>query len=518
MATMIVVVRIVSPEQFGVWAVALTAHSILANSAELGVGSLLIRRDTDVAALAGSASFIALASSGLFAAMMALTAPWIAAGLGSEEAAPAIRVMALSVFAVGLFSVPNALLAREFRQRALFGANVTSLLVGNAVLLGLALGGAGPLAFAWSVVAGQLAAGAVTVRLAGRWYPPVLDRAVSGMLLRFGVPLAAANAFNYAFLNLDYAVIGRLRGAAALGGYLLAFNISSWPYSILGASINTVSMPAFSDSASRAMFQRRIEVTAQTVAAIAFPAAAIIAALSGPLVATLYGSKWEAAGPVLSLLAPYGACFLITLVLGNALVAAGRSMTLLMLQALWLIVLVPVMAALVDAMGSRGAAVAHLLVLLAVIAPAYLVVVRKTIGVDPWGVLGALVAPLGFAVIAGGAAWATSTIVTLPLAQLLVGSTAGSAVYGTLASPILAARMGSRIPWLGRPLGVLAHAVERGAQGLALGWMLRTPSERTGDSPVGEAGADAAALAPKTIYGEDIPAVIGRLAAQTEGL
>ena len=61
-----------------------------------------------------------------------------------------------------------------------------------------------------------------------------------------GVPLGAANIIGFILLNVDYGLIGHLLGAVALGVYVLAFNVASWPQSLLGAMINNVSMPAFS--------------------------------------------------------------------------------------------------------------------------------------------------------------------------------------------------------------------------------------------------------------------------------
>lgn len=485
MATMIVVVRVVSPEDFGIWAVALTAHSIIVNSAELGVSALLIRRDSDVAALAPSAAAIALLSSGLFALAMFLGAPALAAGLGSDAAAPVMRVMSVSVLLVGVFSVPSALLSREFRQRALFGAKVASLVASNGVLLGLAYGGAGPLAFAWSLVAGQVVGGAVTAARAGRWYWPRLDRRASGLLVRFGAPLAAANAVNYAFLNVDYTVIGHLRGAERLGAYLLAFNVSSWPYAILSASINGVSMPAFS-AAGREGLQRRIEVTTQTVAALAFPAAALIAVLSGPLVRALYGDTWGAAAGALAILAPYGALFLITLVLGNALVGMGRSGTLLALQVVWLVTLLPVMIGLVHVAGIRGAAIAHLLVCAGIAWPAYLLLARRTVGIAPRAVLSSVLGPLVLAAVAAAAAGLAAWPFDVAIVQVLVGGTVGTAAYALLASPLLSARLGGRLPIVSDVLDPVARRVHALGHALTADWVFRTPCERRAElDPIG---------------------------------
>ena len=60
------------------------------------------------------------------------------------------------------------------------------------------------------------------------------DRTVARSALRFGLPLAIANMLSWALLNVDNVVISRTSGVVALGFYVLAFNVSSWPMTAIG--------------------------------------------------------------------------------------------------------------------------------------------------------------------------------------------------------------------------------------------------------------------------------------------
>ena len=71
------------------------------------------------------------------------------------------------------------------------------------------------------------------IAAAPRQYRPGLSRSALSVILKFGIPLAAANLVNYILLNVDYAFVGHLLGAAELGVYVLAFTVASWPYSVL---------------------------------------------------------------------------------------------------------------------------------------------------------------------------------------------------------------------------------------------------------------------------------------------
>ena len=149
-------------------------------------------------------------------------------------------------FSVGAFAVPNSQLIRDFKQGKIFLANAIAFVPSTVLLIVLAKSGGGAMAFAWSMVVRQFVMGGVLIAVAPRRYRPGLARSALSVILRFGIPLAGANFVNYILLNVDYAFVGHLLGATALGVYMLAFTVASWPYGVLGAVINSVSMPAFS--------------------------------------------------------------------------------------------------------------------------------------------------------------------------------------------------------------------------------------------------------------------------------
>ena len=167
-----IVAHILTPHDFGVFAVASTAYTIIASVGELGAASCLIRADLDIDALAPTMTSASLMSTALLAAVMTAFAGPIAEALGSVDGAGPIRVMALAVLLVGVFSVPGAQLTRDFKQDKLFLANIISFAVSTPVLLILAKSGSGAMAFAWSRVVSQFVSGCVLVVSVPRIYWP----------------------------------------------------------------------------------------------------------------------------------------------------------------------------------------------------------------------------------------------------------------------------------------------------------------------------------------------------------
>lgn len=437
-AVMAVVARLLLPHDFGVFAVAVTVHAVVSSIGELGVSSVLMRGDRDPDEVAPTVAAIAITSSVVLGGAMVLLAAPLATALGAADAAGPMRVMAICVVLVGVFAVPSAQLVREFRQDRVFLATVAGFVPGNALLLVLALEGGGAMSFAWSRVVGQLATGIVLTAYAGRRYRPALRLDVAGSVLRFGMPLAGANLVGYALLNADYALIGPMLGPRELGLYMLAFNIASWSTALMSAMINNVAMPAFSrlrhDPPALA---RAVAGSTRAIALVALPVAALSVALASPLVRTVYGDRWSEAGPVLSILAVYGAIYVLCLLFANLLVGEGHTRLLFFVQVAWLAALLPAMVLGVHVSGIVGAGAAHVLVILVLVLPVYLAAFRKW-RVVPLGTLTRpVIAPAAGACLAGLTAAVVSSRFGASPVRLVVGGAAGVVAYGLAMAPIL---------------------------------------------------------------------------------
>jgi lipopolysaccharide exporter len=422
--------RILVPRDFGIFAVALTAFAIISAVGELGVASCLIRADLNLNSLAPTMVTVSLATSLLLAGAMVVFAGPIATTLGSSYAAGPIKVMSLAVILTGVLAVPHAQLARDFKQDKIFLANILSFFPSTAVLILLAKSGGGPMAFAWSRVVGQLVVGLVMIASVKRHFLPGLARQALSVLWKFGVPLAAANFANFILLNVDYALIGRFMGAVALGTYVLAFNVASWPANLLGAMISGVAMPAFSRvKGDIKVLRKTIVESLRGIALVVMPICSMLLVLSRPLILTLYGPKWTAAASVLAVLAIYSAVSLVCSLFASILGSLGSTRRLLLIQLIWLGALLPAMAIGVRVNGIMGAAVAHIVIIVPVVLPCYLVAMKRAAGTGYRQLLAAVVPALTASVIAAGFAFLAESQVSAPLLQLLVGALAGGFVY-----------------------------------------------------------------------------------------
>ncbi len=399
----ILVARLLAPDEYGVFAVALTVWTVLGTLAEFGLGSDLVR-SPDPERRAPTVATLGLLTGVGFGALMAAGAEPVAGMFGAPEADSVVRLMAVSLVLFGFTIVPAAMMQREFQQGRIFAINLVGLLASAATTAALALDGYGALALAWAQVVNQAVVVVLQYAVTRRRLVLGLDRVVACESLAFCGPLALANLLSWVLLSVDNLIVAQISGTVALGLYVIAFNVSSWPMNAVGQAVRVVALPAFArhDATARA---RALEHLGGPVWSVALLLGLGLATLAEPVVRTLYGDRWRAAATALVGLALFGALRVVFDLLVTYLIAAGQSRRVLVVQVVWLVVMVPSMWWGVGRYGLAGAGAVHVVVAVVVVLPVYLWCLART-GVRVGAFLAGCVRPTVLAVPVGlGCSW-----------------------------------------------------------------------------------------------------------------
>lgn len=441
-----VMLRIVTPAEFGNYAVALAVFTVVSSFSELGLTACMAQADMDPAEVGPTVSFLSIVIGLGLAAVMLVAAPGLAALLGAPDSANALRILALCIAMVGLFTIPCGLLAREFRQDAMFFGAAAAFIPGNVLMLLLALNGPGDIAFAWSRVFGQLVTGCVLLWFARKFYRPRFDRQQARRVLRFGLPIAGANLVGFMLINADFLFVSKVLGPVRLGIYTLAFNVSSWATAMLSSMVVNVAMPMFSHAKSDPdRLGRALRGSLSLICLAAFPMSGFTLVLSGEIVDTLYGHRWSSAAPVIVVLGVYGSLLVGSLLLGSLLVGAGRPSRNLVVQVVWLVVLVPAMFVGVELDGMRGAAWAHVAVIVLVVLPTYFVLARRLVEHLARTLLVSTMPAFALTIVSASAAWAAKQASDVTVLRLAIGLLVGSVVYLGFGLPIMGRYLPGRV-------------------------------------------------------------------------
>jgi O-antigen/teichoic acid export membrane protein len=434
----LVLARLLTPADFGVFAVALAAMAFAMVINDAGIIAACVQWRGRLEEMAPTAALIAVLSSLFVYAVLWWTAPAISTLSGVPQATPLVRLLTLVIVVDGITAVRAAALMRRFEQDRLTKANMIGMLANVVVALPMALAGAG----AYSMASGQLAASVVTGALVFRMADlPIrlgFDREVTKKLLTFGLPLAVSLGIEAVLMNADFVVVGNVLGVVALGYYLLAFNISSWVPSLIGTAVRYVSVPGFSrlaeqDAEALALGVRR---SVPALVAAILPAAIVMAILAPQLIDFLYGDKWGPSAVALRYLAVLMVVRMLTSLAFDILTGLGATRYTVWLNAGWAVALVPALWLGAQLDGIRGAAIAHSVVAVVVALPLAVWALRLA-GVSLVPILPALVRPtMGASIAAAVIVLIDSGVNGSSFVQLLLAGGVGLIIYILVVVPL----------------------------------------------------------------------------------
>jgi O-antigen/teichoic acid export membrane protein len=401
----IILAHLLSPNDYGVFAVATVALVLLANLNDLGIEQVLVRWPGDLARVAPTGMTVIFGFSCALFGIFAVTAPAFANAFRAPDAANVVRALAFGVVINGIFAVPSATLTRSFRQDRRTYADLAGFLITTGLTLALALTGYGVWALVWGRLIGNAINSFLHFVFAPVRYRPGFDRKIARELLAGGLPLAGATLLAVAMVNVDNVIVGRVLGPATLGLYVLAFNLSSWPVNLLSIPVARVSVPAFARlQGDPPRLRRAFAGSLGLLMAAAVPICVLLSVLALPAIRVVYGEKWAGAAPALAFLAVLGLARVALQLCFDLLIAAGHSKQTMFLQALWLAVLIPALAIGAHTHGVAGVGVAHMLVAVGVMVPAFLAALHrmgfrvlelaKTVWAPVVGAVGLVAAPL----------------------------------------------------------------------------------------------------------------------------
>jgi len=368
--------RIVGPEGFGTFAVATLVLLAVLSFNELGVSLAIVRWPGEPDRIAPTVNTLSVGFSVLLTVAVLAVAPALAAALGDPQATGVVRVMALAILINGAVATPAAALQRLFRQRRRLVIDQVNTWLGAAVSLLAALLGLGAMSLAIGRIAGALVSGIMFIASSPLPYRFGFDRAAARSLLAFGLPLAGSSMVVFAAGYADQMVIGSMLGAEALGFYVLAFNLSSWPVSVFSQPLRNVAPAAFArmQQDSKRLNSSLTRVLSALLA-LAVPACVFLSAAAEPIVQIVYGQAWATSALVLRWLALAAIARIAYELFYDFLVVAGRTLAVLWTQVAWLAVLVPVLWVASRA-GLMGVSVAQFFVAALVMGPIYWATLR----------------------------------------------------------------------------------------------------------------------------------------------
>ncbi len=297
-----VVARLVAPEDFGLFAIGMTAIAVLTKLTDFGLVPALIQRGAREKLMLDTAWTVRLVRAGSINMILFIAAPLVADAFGDDSATNIIRALALATLVDAAASIEIATLTRRLHYRAL-----TTIQIGNAlantvvsVYLASALG-------AWALVVGTIAGSLAYVIgsyvVAPYWPTLRFSRVSAEHLLRFGRWIFIAGVVGVISETVLRWVISTQLGLAELGLFFVAARLAFLPTQLTGAVFHEVAFPVYTRVQHD---QRKLTLAFRTtllgMAVLLLPLSAVLLVLVPGIVEHVLGESWQGATQITQLL------------------------------------------------------------------------------------------------------------------------------------------------------------------------------------------------------------------------
>lgn len=338
----IIVVRFISPEDYGLNAMLESPLVLMMLLSTLGLEAALVQaRKLDTNMLQSIFGGLLVLNGLLFLAFFFGGAA-LALYFNEQRLEPLAKALAFLFLFVPFRVIPNALMDRDLDFKFRAQLEITATVVAAIATLILAYFGAGVWALVLGVIINRLLL-AVLLMIFRPWMVvPKLDFSAVTPLISVGGILTLGSAFTLLSGMLATLIAGPKLGPALLGIYAVASQFALLPLSRGMPIINQTMLPAFAKfQAQRDSATYYLERLLGVIALAFVPVMVGMASISDTLVLTVFGDKWAPSILPLALMSLGTILRLNTILIRSALSGMGHPKLIMKSSALQLALLLP---------------------------------------------------------------------------------------------------------------------------------------------------------------------------------
>ena len=321
----IILARLLSPNDFGLFGIALLALSMLDTFSQTGFRQALIQKKENINSYLDTAWTTGIIRGSLIAAILFAAAPYAAFFFKASRAEPILQIIGLAIILQSLTNIAVIYFEKELTFHKYSFYQLTGVVADVVVSVGAAF----LFRSVWALVFGRLA-GDLTRCVASYIIDPYrprlrLDLSKAGELFGFGKWVLGSSILTFLILQGDDIFVGRLLGATALGFYQMAYFISNMPATEISHVISRVAFPAYSkmqDNISR--LREAFLMTLKVTAFLSFSVAGLIFVLAPDFTRIFLGQKWMPMVPAMQVLVFAGLTRAIMATTGPIFQAVGK--------------------------------------------------------------------------------------------------------------------------------------------------------------------------------------------------
>ncbi len=289
----IVLARLLEPEDFGVFGIALLFVGLATRFGNIGFGLALVQREEIEDAHVSSLFVVNLWLFSGIAVLLMWAAPVIGSYFDNPLSGEVLFVLAVLFFLNPFSSVARALLQRRMEFKATALAGTLRNIAGMLIAIVFAWKGLG----VWSLVYSEIIRSLLTLMVLmfyARWWPRLIYKHTAMKeLFSFGIFIFFKRLLTYGSDKADFFIVGKELGVVSLGFYEKAYSLMNISIKELGNRMEPILFRAFSmiqNEQGRALAAYKKVLL--TFSLISYPIFFGLASVAPPFVYLLFGEKW----------------------------------------------------------------------------------------------------------------------------------------------------------------------------------------------------------------------------------
>jgi len=353
----LVLVRVLSPSDFGLFGLVTGASAVLDTLSQLSLQIALLRMPAPSKAHFDTAWTLGILRALLFALMLAGCATFLSDFVHDARLQAICYALAAIIFLQGFENIALVEYQREFRYDKVFLYQLVGKLSGFVIGLAAAF----LLRNYWALVIGTAVQRLFVIPLgyAMRPYRPRFDLSEWRHFFHFSKWLMVTNTLWVVDGSMIMFVLGRIVGASGIGLYQIANQVGSLPASEIAAPIRDPAAAGYARaSKSPDLMRQSFLENLGLLVAVVMPLSLGIAVMAEPITLILLGAKWAAATPVMAYCALFALFDCIAHFPGALYIVLDRQRALVYVLAVTLAIRVPAVIIAAKLGGMTGAMMA----------------------------------------------------------------------------------------------------------------------------------------------------------------
>ena len=358
----IVIARILSPAQFGVYGIAALVLSLVEILTETGINVFLVQNKENINRYIGTAWVVSIIRGFLISSLIFLSSFFISGFFKSPDALVLLMLVSLVPLIRGFINPSIAKFQKDLQFQKEFYYRSGVFFIETIVSIVLVVVMKNPIALIYSLIAGAIFEMAISLLFVKPVPIIEFNKKIFREIISYGRWITGAGIFGYLFQNIDNVVVGRMLGTGALGTYDMAYSIATLPLNEISDVVARVTFPIYTRISDDKKRLRRAYIrTILLTTLLVLPILLSFLLIPSQVILLFLGANWIQATDVLKVLAIYAMLSILGSPTGAVFYAVKKQEYLTVISIISFVVMIASIFPLIDHFGLIGAGIAVVL-------------------------------------------------------------------------------------------------------------------------------------------------------------